>query len=204
MYQYVLVQNMYNSTDQYVPVRTVTKYVPAWYHVCWTPKRGTDLVFEHHSIHVTHIQYRFPQAYDIKQDPLQYFCKHSACRYVPSTYLGQTIRTWYVLGVKSTYSCVRVHICTDLTHTSFSIRNRHRDTHESPSDACPTLCRQNRAYPKSPRLSGRQSEACHVRIATATCWPQAPRRCCHHLGTWTLRISLDILTYPTNPDLSRT
>jgi hypothetical protein len=41
--------------------------------------------------------------------------------------------------------------------------------HKSPSYACPTLCWQNPAYPMSPRLSGRPSEACHVQPATATC-----------------------------------
>ena len=31
------------------------------------------VVLEHHRIHATHTQYRFPQAYNIKQHPLQYF-----------------------------------------------------------------------------------------------------------------------------------
>ena len=33
--RYVLVQKMYNSTDQYILVRT--EYVPEQCHVCWTP-----------------------------------------------------------------------------------------------------------------------------------------------------------------------
>jgi hypothetical protein len=38
--------------------------------------RGTDLVLEHHSIHVTHTQYRFPQSHDRKQHPQKCFSKH--------------------------------------------------------------------------------------------------------------------------------
>ncbi len=41
--------------------------------------------------------------------------------------------------------------------------------HESPSNACRTLCWLNPAYPKSPLLSGSPSEACHVQTSTATC-----------------------------------
>jgi hypothetical protein len=44
--------------------------------------RATKLVLEHHSIHVTHTQYRFSQAYIMKEHPLQYFCKHSTYQYV--------------------------------------------------------------------------------------------------------------------------
>ena len=65
--------------------------------------RGTDSVLEHHRIHVTHAEYCFPQAYHIKQHPLQYFCKYSTYQYVLSTYYGKIVRTWYVLRVKSMY-----------------------------------------------------------------------------------------------------
>ena len=85
------------------------------------------------------------------------------------------VRTWYVLGVKSTYFYVRVHTHTDHTHTSFPIRIPC-NPHESPSDACLTLCGQHPAYPKSPQLSGLLSEDCHVQTATATGLPH--RRCC--------------------------
>ena len=37
-------------------------------------------------VHVTHTQYWFPQAQDIKQPPLQCFCKHSTYQYVPRMY----------------------------------------------------------------------------------------------------------------------
>ncbi len=56
------------------------------------------------------------------------------------------------------------------------------------SDACPTLCGQNPAYPKSPRLSGRPSKACHVQTSTATCWPH--RRCCHACHLPLLRLHI--------------
>ena len=69
--------------------------------------RGTDSVLEHHHIHVTHAEYRFPQAYDIKQHLLHYFCKHSTYQYVPRTYSGKIVRTRYILGVNSTY-----YVCT--------------------------------------------------------------------------------------------
>ena len=62
-------------------------------------------------------------------------------------------------------SAVPVHTHTDHTHTSFPGPFRHHhacDPHESPSYACPTICEQNPASPLSPRLSGRQCEACHV------------------------------------------
>jgi hypothetical protein len=132
--------------------------------------KGTVLVLEHHHIHVTHTQYRFPQAYDMKKHPLQYFCKHSTYQYVQSTYLRKIVRTKYVLVVQSTYSFLLVHTHTNHTHTSFPIRNhRSCDPHESPSDAYPTLCWQHPAYPKSTRLPGRPSVACHVQTATATC-----------------------------------
>ncbi len=69
--------------------------------------RGTDSVLEHHRIHVTHAECCFPQAYRIKQHPLQYFCKHSTYQYVPSMY-SKIVRTWYLLRVKSTYYDVRM------------------------------------------------------------------------------------------------
>jgi hypothetical protein len=117
--------------------------------------RGSDLVLEHHSIHVTHTQYRFPQASNIKQHPLDDFCKHSTFKYVPSTCLEQIVRTRYVLGVKRTYFklYVQVHTHADPTHTSFSIRKHHCYPQKSPSYACPALCWQHPSYPKSPRLS---------------------------------------------------
>ncbi len=132
--------------------------------------KGTDSVLEHHHIHVTYTQYRIPPAYDTKKHLEQYFCRYSAYQCVPSTYLRKIVRTWYVLLVQSTYLLVLVHTHTNHTHTSFPFRN-HRpcDPHESPSDACPTFCRQHPAYRKSPRLAGRPSVACHVRTATATC-----------------------------------
>ncbi len=43
---------------------------------------GTDLVLGHHSIHVTHTQYLFPQSFDTKQHPQKYFSKHGICQYV--------------------------------------------------------------------------------------------------------------------------
>ncbi len=98
------------------------------------------------------------QMYDIKQHPLHYFCKHShgtyKSRYVQNTYLEQiVVSTRYVLVVKRTYLHVPVHTHTHSTHTSFSIRNHHCDPHESPSDACLTLCGQHPSYLKSPQLS---------------------------------------------------
>ena len=80
--------------------------------------RGTDSVLEHHRIHVTHAEYCFPQAYHIKQHPLQYFCKYSTCQYVPSTYSGKIVRTWYVLGVESTY-CVHTSTYSYNSNTHF-------------------------------------------------------------------------------------
>ncbi len=138
--------------------------------------KGTDLVLEHHHIHVTYTQHRFPHAYDTKKHLVQYFCKYSTYQCVPSTYLRKIVRhgTSYVLFVQSTYLLVLVHTHTNLnhTHTLFPIRN-HRpcDPHETPSDACPTLCGQHPspAYPRSPRLSGCPSVACHVQTATAMC-----------------------------------
>ena len=134
--------------------------------------KGTDSVLEHHHIHVTYTQYRFPQAYDTKKHVVQYFCRYSTYRCVLSTYSRKIVRTWYVLLVQSTYLLVLVHTHTNHTHTSFPIRN-HRpcNPYESPSDACPTLCGQHPAYQKSPRLSGRPSVACHVQTATATVTP---------------------------------
>ncbi len=79
--------------------------------------KGTDSVQEHHSIHVTHKQYCFPQAYDIKQHPLQYFCKHSTYQYVPSQYSGKTVHTRYVLWVKSMYCvCTSAYSCFSNSH----------------------------------------------------------------------------------------
>ncbi len=67
------------------------------------PNRGTNLVLEHHSIHVTYTQHRFPQAYDIKQHPLQCFCIHSTYQYVQSTYSVHTCVYEYILG---TYNAI--------------------------------------------------------------------------------------------------
>ncbi len=83
--------------------------------------RGTDLVLEHHSIHVTHVhwQYRFPQAHDIKQHPLQYFCVHSTYQYVPCTYLGKIVCSKFVLWVNtlnSTYEYRDTGILRHPTH----------------------------------------------------------------------------------------
>jgi hypothetical protein len=101
--------------NRYVPVRT--EYRPV--HTCTyrihtkimscmlDTNGGTDSVLEHNRIHVTHAEYCFPQAYHIKQHPLQYFCKHSTYQYVPSTYSGKIVRTSYVLGVNSMY-----YVCT--------------------------------------------------------------------------------------------
>jgi hypothetical protein len=71
--------------------------------------RGTFSVLEHHSTHVTHAEYYFPQAYHVKQHPLQYFCKHSTYQYVPSTYSGKKVRTRYrkcILLQTSTYQYI--------------------------------------------------------------------------------------------------
>ncbi len=46
---------------------------------------------------MSHTQYRFPQAYDIKQHPLQYFCKHSVYQYAQSTYSVHTCLYEYIL-----------------------------------------------------------------------------------------------------------
>jgi hypothetical protein len=75
-----------------------------------TNRRGTIQYWSttaYMCIHVTHAEYCFPQAYHIKQHPLQYFCTHSTYQYVPSTYSGKIVRTRYVLGVNSTY-----YVCT--------------------------------------------------------------------------------------------
>ncbi len=43
------------------------------------------------------------QAYYIKQQPLQYFCRHSTYQFVPHTYYKKIVRTRNILGVKSLY-----------------------------------------------------------------------------------------------------
>ena len=97
--------------------------------------KGTDSVLEHHHIHVTYTQYRFPQAYYTKKHVVQYFCRYSTYLCVPSMYSRKIVRTWYVLLVQSTYLIVLVHTHTNHTHTSFPIRN-HRpcNPYGSPSD----------------------------------------------------------------------
>ncbi len=77
---------------------------------------------------------------------------------------------WFLLVHTSMYLvCISTYSHSSKSHL-FPIRHHHPcDPHESPSYACPTLCRQNPAYPKSPRLSGFPSEACHAQTATSTC-----------------------------------
>jgi hypothetical protein len=107
-------------------------------------------------------QYRFPQANNIKQHPLQYFCQNSTYQYVPRTYSGKIVPTRYLLWVKSTY-----YVCTSTYTFKF---NSHfisgTITLAAITSLLPTLVRRF-AGRILPILSLLDCQAAQARLATS-------------------------------------